>query len=94
MTTLSHTLTLNDTEVITLQRVLLHMISKFDYQASEGMFAPRACDKETCRTIRDKLHHAEVKMTSTSSGCWMDYDGKEEYKIWLNLEDESNKFEK
>ena len=80
MTTLSHTLILNDTEVITLQRVLLHMISKFDYQASEGIFAPRACDKETCRTIRDKLHHAEVKILGDLDARWITNGGYDVFR--------------
>ena len=71
MTTYAYTLTLNDTEYITLNRVLHHMVTSFDYKALEESSTLMPIDLDNCRRIKEKLLEAETELTSTNSyGSW------------------------
>ena len=67
MTTYAYTLTLNDTEYITLSRVLHHMVTSFDYQSLEESSTLMPIDLDNCRRIKEKLVEAETELTSTNS---------------------------
>ena len=67
MTTYAYTLTLNDTEYITLNRVLNHMVTSFDYQSLEESSTLMPIDLDNCRRIKEKLLEAETELTSTNS---------------------------
>ena len=67
MTTYAYTLTLNDTEYITLDRVLDHMVTSFDYKALEESSTLMPIDLDNCRRIKEKLVEAETELTSTNS---------------------------
>ena len=63
MTTYAYTLTLNDTEYITLNRVLHHMVTSFDYKSLEESSTLMPIDLDNCRHIME----AETELTSTNS---------------------------
>ena len=67
MTTYAYTLTLNDTEYITLNRALHHMVTSFDYQSLEESSTLMPIDLDNCRRIKEKLLEAETELTSTNS---------------------------
>ena len=67
MTTCAYTLTLNDTEHITLNRVLHHMVTSFDYQSLEESSTLMPIDLDNCRRINEKLVEAETELPSTNS---------------------------
>ena len=67
MTTYAYTLTLNDTEHITLNRVLHHMVTSFDYQSLEESSTLMPIDLDNCRRIKVKLVEAETELTTTNS---------------------------
>ena len=67
MTTYAYTLTLNDTEHITLNRVLHHMFTSLDYQSLEESSTLMSIDLDNCRRIKEKLLEAETELTSTNS---------------------------
>ena len=67
MTTYAYTLTLNDTEHITLNRVLHHIVTSFDYQSLEESATLMPIDLDNCRHIKKKLLEAETELTSTNS---------------------------
>ncbi len=67
MTTYAYTLTLSDTEYITLGRVLHHMVTSFDYKALEESSTLMPIDLDNYRRIKEKLVEAETELTSTNS---------------------------
>ena len=67
MTTYAYTLTLNDTEHITLNSVLHHMVTSFDYQSFEESSTLMPIDLDNYRRIKEKLVEAETELTSTNS---------------------------
>lgn len=70
MTTYSHTITLNDSERIALEKALVFMIEHCDAQLKDGPKAPYARHKMICQEIWTKLITSTRHMTSTSSACW------------------------
>jgi hypothetical protein len=66
MTTYSHTITLNDSQRISLEAALDLMIRHCDEQLADGPRAPFWAHRQSCEEIRKKLFDCTPNMTSTN----------------------------